>query len=290
MVSESVDEREPARLREEVRRLRVELGAQTAPLSMQLKRRGFSIYRQEAADDLLLPDQGCRDRYYELLCRYSFRLLLRDVIKHQPLFTLEQVTRFTTPVVTAAYLEMLRELGLVETEFDGYRLLGGPVRSFGPTLEWLVAEVLRREFAAEAAWGVKMRRPRVGGDYDVLARLDGLLVYLEVKSSPPRQIYQPEITGFFARTADLKPELSIFFMDTELRMFDKLVPMFELELATGERMERVEGELFRVAGREGGAIYLINSTDGIARNIQRVLADFHCRWRRWSPLNGSSPS
>ena len=95
---------------------------------------------------------------------------------------------------------------------------------------------MKREFDAEAVWGVKFRRPKVGGDYDVLARVDGDLFYLEVKSSPPKQIYDSEVAAFLDRVDDLAPENRMFLMDTELRMKDKIVPMFEQELA--ERMEQ----------------------------------------------------
>lgn len=275
-------ESEISRLEGEVLRLRRLLTERTAPLAVLLRRRGLRIYRRDPEDDLLVPAAGHRDRYYQLLCRYAFRLCLRDIIKHQPFFTLAEVSRFATPEVTATYLSELAEMGLAAPERGGYRILVPPVRSFGPTLEWFVAEVLRREFAGEAAWGVKMRRRQVGGDYDVLARLDGLLLFAEVKSSPPRQVYQPEIAGFFARVADLGPEVAVFFMDTELRMRDKLVPMFAEELsrrgAGQARVERVERELFRVVEWPGATgIYLVNAATGVARNLERVLADRHRR-------------
>ena len=71
-------------------------------------------------------------------------------------------------------------------------------------------------------WGVKMKHRPVGGDYDLLSRIEGAIVYMEIKSSPPRQIYQNEISSFFERASDLMPEVAIFFMHTELRMKDKI--------------------------------------------------------------------
>ena len=125
-------------------------------------------------------------------CSISIRsgCFLRDVIKHQKLFTLEQVTRYATPSITKAYLDYLVSLKLVKKTENGYVLARGPIRSFGETLEWYVAEVFKREFGSAAVWGVKFKRPRVGGDYDVIAKIDGALVYVEVKSSPPKQIYE----------------------------------------------------------------------------------------------------
>ena len=48
------------------------------------------IYKKEAAEDVLVPAQAYLGRYYRQLHKYSFRLFLRDVIKHQDLFTLER--------------------------------------------------------------------------------------------------------------------------------------------------------------------------------------------------------
>lgn len=261
-------------LRDEVKRLRRELARLTPPLEMLLKRRGFRVYKKEPPDDLLIPEEPFQDGFYELLQKYSFRLFLRDVIRHQDRFTADQVTRYSTPRVIRTYLNHMVENELIMEAAAGYVLRHRPVTSFGPTLEWYVAELLRREFGAETLWGVKFRRPRVGGDYDVLAKLDGALLYIEVKSSPPKQVYDSEISAFLDRVEDLAPELAIFLMDTELRMKDKLVPMFERELA--RRMAapppalRLERELFHI--REG--LYLVNAKESIAGNIGRVVARY----------------
>lgn len=258
-------------LRKEVRRLRESLNLLTPGIDVILKRRGFHIYKKEPAEDLLLPGKGFIDAYYGMLHKYSFRLFLRDIIKHQDFFTLEKVTRYTSLAVAKEYLSYLTEIGLVEIKNKGYSLVSRPVKSFGETLEWYVAEVFRREFCTEAVWGVKFKRPRVGGDYDVIAKINGSIFYVEVKSSPPRQIYDTEIAAFLDRTQDLSPELSVFLMDTELRMKDKIVPMFEDELnKRGQglpEVKKMEKELFEIGDR----IFIINAQDTIVRNLQKVL-------------------
>jgi hypothetical protein len=264
-------------LRKEVRRLRRSLSLLTPGLDILLKRRGFRIFKKEPAEFLLLPGPELVDEYYTMLGKYSFRLFLRDVIKHQDFFTLEDVTRYATSRVTAGYIKYLTRTGLAGTKGNGYAL-ARHVRSFGETLEWYVSEVLAREFGTEAVWGVKFRRPDVGGDYDVIARFDGSILYAEVKSSPPRQIYENEIAAFLDRVLDLSPEIAIFLMDTELRMKDKIVPMFEGELKrrsagrTGVR--RIEKELFQAGDR----IFIINSKDSIVHNIEAVLNRYFRRF------------
>ena len=68
-------------------------------------------------------------------------------------------------------------------------------------------------------------------------------------------------------------------MDTELRMKDKIVPMFEKELAErfsgaacGERMER---ELFQINDR----IFIVNAKEELLQNIQTVLSWYYGRAR-----------
>jgi hypothetical protein len=267
--------KELAFLREEVKRLRKALNRQTLGLDMLLRHRGFSIYRREPADDLLIPQKKSQKKFYEMLHKYSFRLFLRDVIKHQQLFTLEQVTWYATPSITKEYLDYLVSLRLVKKTENGYILARGPIRSFGETLEWYVAEVFKREFGSAAVWGVKFKRPRVGGDYDVIAKIDGALFYVEVKSSPPKQIYDSEITAFFDRVADLAPAIAIFLMDTELRMKDKLVPMFEAELARRfaypPLITRLQRELFYIQDR----IFLVNAKESIIQNIEQVVSWYY---------------
>jgi len=271
------DRKKLMHLEQEVFRLRMRLNILSAPLVVLLKRRGFQIFSQEPAEDLLLPSKRYIGNFYAMLGKYSFRLFLRDVIKHQEFFTKEMVTRYATAGVTGQYIEFLVFLRLITKKGIGYAVTGKSVRSFGGTLEWYVAEVLRREFSAEAVWGVKFKGRKTGGDYDVLAKLDCALCYIEVKSSPPKQIYESEIAAFLDRIADLSPEVAIFLMDTELRMKDKIVPMFEAVLAAQGKdalpVVRLEKELFQISHR----IYIINAKDSIAGNMQNVLGRYFRR-------------
>ena len=268
---------EIARLKEEVRQLRRSLDLLTPGIDVLLKRRGFRIYKQEAGGDLLLPGPEFLDEFYGLLHKYSFRLFLRDVIQRQNGFTAEQVARYATLKVTRAYVEQLVQMGLVERRASRYALARRPVKSFGETLEWYIAEVFRRELAAEAVWGVKFKRPRVGGDYDVIAKFDGALFYVEVKSSPPKQIYDSEVAAFLDRVEDLAPAIAVFFMDTELRMKDKLVPMFEAALAKRSaappEVVRMERELFQIRDR----IFIVNAKESIVHNLETVVAWYYRR-------------
>jgi len=262
-------------LRDEIKRLRKTLAELTPPLEALLKNRGFRIYKKEPSDDLVLPPKKFLDNFYEMMKKYSFRLFLRDVIKNQDFFTTEQVTRYAAPDVTDFYIDFLLSSRLAEKAgSQGFRLAKRHVKSFGETLEWFICEIFTREFAAEAVWGVKFKRPRVGGDYDLIAKVDGSILYMEVKSSPPKQIYANEITAFIERVFDFSPEIAVFFMDTELRMKDKIVPMFEEELknrfSNPPQVLRIEKELFQIWNKT----FIINAKDSIISNIGKVLAQY----------------
>ncbi len=259
-------------LRNEIKRLRKSLSELTPPLDVLLKRRGFKIYKKEPSEDLLVPGDEFIGGFYEMMKRYSFRLFLRDVIKHQEFFRTENVTRYATAEVTKDYIEYLKSIGLIEKMPDGFRLAIGRIKSFGETLEWFVADIFKKEFATEAIWGIRFKRPKVGGDYDLIAKVDGAILYMEIKSSPPKQIYQNEISAFFDRVSDFYPEISIFFVDTELRMKDKIVLMFDEELkkrySVPPKILRMEKELFQIRDK----VFIMNAKDSIASNIEKVLS------------------
>ena len=274
------------KLKGELRRLKRLLRELSPSIEALLRKRGLRIYKREPGEDLLLPQRKYLSNYYRMLHKYSFRLFLRDVIKFQKGFTPQDVTRYATEEVTQDYISYLKKIGLLRKSAGLWRLTRS-IKSFGETLEWFFAEILKREFLMEATWGVRFKspdssslRPQPGGDFDVIAKFDGELLYAEVKSSPPKQIYQKEIRAFLKRIKMLKPELSIFFMDTELRMKDKIVPMFEEEFMTLREsqdnqflppIERIEKEIFHA----GNFLYIMNSKDSIVHNMETVLSWYH---------------
>ncbi len=275
-------EREVLELRGEVARLKAARGG---TVEQMLARRGLAIYRKERDGDVLKPGKGFREEFYSLMGKYSFRLFLRDAIKHQEAFTPEGLSKFIGDGAAREFGAFLLRAGLAgETKDGGLSLSRGPIKSFGPTLEWYLAEAVRRELYASVAWGVSFRsvgRSAVnssangtGGDYDLLAALEGRLLYAEVKSSPPKQIYETEIASFIDRVLSLSPHLSLFIVDTELRMKDKIVFMFEQVLPktpfAGTPVTRWKNELFRAGER----IFIVNGKGGLVRNIKEVVSAF----------------
>ena len=138
----------------------------------------------DAATDCVVP-------IYEALKRYSFRLVLRDVIKYSKKIDAGMLTPFIDRQAAEQMLENIADMGIISPLGNGsFRLVRDHVTSFGDTLEWFVATIIKQELGVNTAWGVKLRTPGVGGDYDVLALIENNLAYIETKSSPPGHIEQ----------------------------------------------------------------------------------------------------
>jgi hypothetical protein len=269
-------------LQEQVRKLSADVRSprdsraqELSELRGMLRRRGLDPYRENPVHHLLFPptfSQEEKEQFYGLFKRYSFRLFLREVLNRKGGFRVSEVVRYSSPETGRKYLHSLMGLGLVESLKDRvYRLRPIPTASLGPTLEWFMAEVLRREFTCPALYGLRCKGTRFGGDYDVIASLEGRLLYMEVKSSPPKNIEGDEVHEFVSRLEDLIPHLALFFVDTELRLKDKIVPFFEAEQSAqrsrdqgaGAPVQRIADEIFFAPPR----VYVLSSKGSITRNI-----------------------
>jgi hypothetical protein len=251
-----------------------------------LRRRGLVWSGERDPTPPLVPAGRTRERHYQLLGHYSYRLFLRDVLKHAADLRVAVLTRYVTPAVARRYLRVLVGARLLARIARGrYRLRDRRIASFGGTLEWYVARVLGREFGCAATWGLRIRGAAHGGDYDVIACAEGSVIYVETKSAPPRQIVQAEVGAFLDRIDTLRPQLALFLVDTTLRMRDKLVPMFAAECRRRGlpwQPDRVQREVWRV----GPEVYLLN-TDPDLRGTLGVCLAAHFRARGIVP---GSPS
>lgn len=266
--------------REELEALRDELSARRHPVEQILLQRGLPFLAGGDFAQVLIPADlpaPFKARFFALMQRYSFRLFLRDLIQFPEGKHPRALSRYCSVRTVRSYLRVLWELGIVElSEEDGYRLVPKGAQSFGPTLEWYVCELFLREFMAPALFNVRLRNTRHGGDYDVVALLSGYLVCVEVKSSPPRGVEIQSVSAFLNRLEDLNPHMAVFLVDTELRMKDKIVPLFAEALEQSGKalcdrnVQRLVGEIFHIRHR----IYLINSRKGIYSNLRTCFRDF----------------
>jgi len=281
-------------LREDIQSLKEARPEGLSELRGMLRRRGLDPYRENPVHHLLFPptfSQEEKEQFYELFSKYSFRLFLREILSRKGIFRVAEVVRFSSQETGRKYLHSLIDLGLVDpAEGRGYRLRSLPTTSLGPTLEWFIAETLWKKFSCFALYGLRCKGTRYGGDYDVIASMEGRLVYVEVKSSPPKNIEGDEVHEFLSRLRDLIPHLALFFVDTELRLKDKIVPLFEAEQLTQRvqddgpppSIQKIADEIFFAPPQ----IYILGSKRSIARNIAACLKHHFALPLRYLPEEG----
>jgi hypothetical protein len=206
----------------------------------------------------------------ERLSHYAFRLFLRGLIlAHAPLRP-EEATAYLKPAQAESYASQLVDLGLASREGDGRLKLLHPANSFGGTLEWFVARELRERLGFDVAMGLEFRAPGLGGDLDVVAAAEGKLLYLELKSSPPKHLAPNEVESFLQRVRRLRPDLALFVMDTSLRLGDKVLPMFREVLGPVSPEPR---RLLREVWALGPHLYLANARQDLMLNIGAAVAE-----------------
>ena len=240
-----------------------------------LVRRGFRP--TQAQLDLPFPhnlDAETAERLSKQLGHYAFRLFLRGAIQNANGFAPDEATHYLEPAQAKACAEWLVDLGLAERLPRGRYRLVRPAKSFGGTLEWYVARELTRRLGFEVASGVRLHARGVGGDLDVVAAAEGKLAYLELKSSPPRNLSSREVAAFFDRVSLLRPDLTLFVVDTALRLSDKVLPMLleELEQRRGETKlvpHRILREIWALTPR----LYAVNARPDLIANIGRAIAE-----------------
>jgi hypothetical protein len=233
-----------------------------------LVRRGLTP--RLARRDLPFPpdlDQASEQRLAEHLRHYAFRLFLRGAILAAGPFDPGAATRYLSAPQARALAEELVALGLgVRAEGGRYRLRWR-ARNFGGTLEWWVGRELRRRLGFDVATGVRSGAQGVGGDLDVVAAAEGKLVYVELKSSPPKHLMPREVSAFFRRLRSVRPDVAVFAIDTALRLGDKVLPMFIAELGRSPR------RLVRDAWCVAPQVYVVNAKQDLVENVRAAIAD-----------------
>ena len=249
------------------------LASSNEALSMLL-RRGF--HPESVRSELPFPenmDKVSADRFADWFGHYAFRLFLRGAIRKPEGFLPVETTRYLTPEQSKRYAEVLVELGTAEEARAGRYRLKLAVTSFGPMLEWYVARELEYRFGFDVATGVKLHVRGAGGDLDVVAAAEGKLIYLEVKSSPPKNLAANAAAAFWERVLLLQPFLSIFVVDTALRLSDKILPMLVTTFPEQKNgrldPKRIGSRLWALTPH----VYAVNGHRDLMANIGKAIAE-----------------
>jgi hypothetical protein len=234
-----------------------------------LVRRG--LRPRPATPDLPFPPglpEATLDRISARLRHYAFRLFLRGAILARGPFRPAEATRYLSPAQAGrAALELYR-LGLAAPAGAGRFVLRHPARSFGGTLEWWVGRALAGRLGLDVATGVRTGAAGVGGDLDVVAAAEGKLVYVELKSSPPKHVSGEELAAFVRRVRALRPHLAVLAVDTALRLGDRVLPALTAHVPAAAP-RRLLRENYRIAP----GLYAVNARQDLIENLCRAIAD-----------------
>jgi len=176
-----------------------------------LSRRGFDIKGIADCADVIQTT----DSFYENLKSVSFRQILKSIYDAETGLDeseiLEKLSSLTRESLSSKMRLLLYD-GCVIKDNSKYSKTVG--KDYSRTFEWFICEIFKRELKGIASSGVKILNLRCGGDFDVIARLEDLLVYIECKSGSILNITEDEITNFLARYKEIAPSFSILLIDT----------------------------------------------------------------------------
>ncbi len=238
-----------------------------------LKRRGYRYAGHGSARSLLfptdLPPQKLDDFYRHMKSR-TFRTILKSIVEDGTASRADWLTGCTDATLSK-YLDFLISQGVITCEApgDSYSLATHGA-AFGPTLEWYIAELFKRELASTADWGVRIEKFKPGGDFDVMARVESELVWIEAKSVRPRDVKETHVRHFLQRDQSLDPDMSVFLVDSDDDL-SVLVAKFEgvLGEARAGSVERLEdfGGVCHLLRR----VFITNSDPSILTNLRHCL-------------------
>jgi hypothetical protein len=221
-----------------------------------------------------------------LFSKSSFRKAIRRITSGGGSATVKQLTKIAGGQ-TENYIDFLLDIGVAE-QAGSVVTLTRPINNIGPTLEWYVADVFNKDFSGSAAWSVNLSDFRYG-DYDILAWLPPILVYVETKSSRPPEVKDSELRRFLQRGVELAPELAILLIDTEddltgfiRRLFDLMLPTVRANNGISDPEWRHDEKPFiapqaRYPGISFGyrRFYVTNSQPSIRRQLSKCLRHYH---------------
>jgi len=267
-----------------------------------LARRGFRYTGQGNESQIIRPqvvNSQMAVKYHELLGHYTFRKILRLIVaKRDPVHNEEILSMCSEPTL-GQFREFLVNGGIVGISKDNSWSLKVKVDSFGYTLEWYVWELLSKKLGAIGGWNVKIEGLLTGGDFDVLAFVDSVLIYVECKSKRPEEIDDSEVRNFLQRSQDLAPELAVMLTDTDSEL-DTLLDKFNTILLTTQRIRSGIKDpnwkpkkpfITRVAGFRNiyfglQRVFLTHSQPSILHTLQDCLRYYHTYVKFASFLSG----
>ncbi len=244
-----------------------------------LWRRGYHICECCPYERVVLPLQvSLREEYFSFLGHYRFRRLLSDIIHshNNGLIDLKKLFSRWNLEEIGEYWNLLLKTEIVKC-IDKYYYFSYPsIDNFGETIEWYISELLIKEFKIPSLWGIKIKEIRGGGDFDILGILEDKLIYIECKTSPPNNVRLRELWEFLRRREELKPKITIFFIDTTLKIERNIINNMKslLDKRFSKELEKNILKLKEGVYSFDKKLYIMQSKGDLIRNLQIIFRDF----------------
>ena len=182
-------------------------------ISNSLSRRGFDVKDIADTRDAILTT----DRFYKNFKSFSYRQILKLIYDSEIGIDASEIRSKLSSLTQDRLKSLLSQLTedkcIVKDDTDT-KYKRASDNNYARTFEWFICEVFKRELKGIASSGVKILKLRCGGDFDVIARLEDLLVYIECKSGSVFNVSKDDISNFLERYGELAPSFAILIIDT----------------------------------------------------------------------------
>jgi hypothetical protein len=202
---------------------------------------------------------------------------------HQPLWRFDSLLRAVGPGICRMELEtallFAEKQGFVVAQPGSTWWSRGPalrqIRNLGPTFEWLVLELLRRDHSALARRGVVLQELQAHslGDLDILAFFPtGYALTIECKSSPSG-ITDAHLARFLRRAQQFPADVALLLFDDDdpQRLHNRLLQLNRTQGPTrplrGFPCPQGNSQLYAIPPN----LYLANTMGGVANTIRSLL-------------------
>ena len=231
-----------------------------------LERKGYVVGSMDDDSRVIATSDGM----YELLKGRSRRRILRAVYQ-EACRDVEAIRSKYNQFEEQKIKEILDEfLGVGTLDIEECSVNPIADRDFGVTFEWFIAEVVKRELSGVSSFGVHVRELRTGGDFDVIGRLEDVVLYIECKAGSLGNITGSHISEFIERDGELSPDLTLFIVDS-----DGLTDDFKNTWVEAGWRDRGMGEcrpkLRAIRGR--GRFYEATSSKFIVTNNRNLISN-----------------
>ncbi|MBU4304013.1 MAG: hypothetical protein KJ893_00080 [Candidatus Omnitrophica bacterium] len=257
-----------------------------------LARRGYTFSKdktnlsKQLFTDKILINRDYKDTFYRMLSKESCRSVLKQLCASKEGCLKNDLLRNRTTQEVNQLLSTLAKMDLLEkNNGEIFRLKNSDV-NFGKNLEWFISEVFHRELFCVSDWGVHVKEAPEGGDYDVLARAESNIIYVECKAKKPENLKEKELISFLKRDEFLRSYTSILFIDStdEISYINDLInklgekiktciPELGIDFVMGDPpyTESLDGGYFHFQGR----LFFVNAKKSVLDTIKLCLRHRH---------------